>query len=134
MPILNIMTCLDSLGYKYYDGKVSLDFIVPCVFIFCKAIYLDWLFSWVFIFGTKFLTDINICIRQLTLIKDVSIYVTVYLVRIFGCGNIRDKAGVLPVEVDEDERSEYHDAHDTVAPECGSCSEVAHENSTWEKF
>lgn len=47
-----------------------------------------------------------------------------HLVRIFRCGDFRDEALVLAVEVDEHERCKYQDAGDAVTPEGGRCAEV----------
>lgn len=44
-----------------------------------------------------------------------------YLMRILRLGQFGHETGVLPVEVDEDERAEDHDANEAVSPERGSC-------------
>lgn len=44
-----------------------------------------------------------------------------YLMRIFRLGQFGHETGVLPVEVDEDERAKDHDADEAVSSERGSC-------------
>lgn len=51
-----------------------------------------------------------------------------YLVRILRLGQFGHETGVLPVEVDEDERAEDHDANEAVSSERGSCPCFGKEN------